>query len=75
MCVDFLLCDRRRRVAFAFWMSLVWVAFAFWGLDCLQVEAAKVAIRLYCVWELLEKSGKGQIFFFFSLFVAKNVCF
>jgi hypothetical protein len=39
----FLLCDRRRRVAAAFWISLVWVAFLIWGLLRLQVEVAKVA--------------------------------
>jgi hypothetical protein len=39
----FVIFKRRRRLAIAFWISLVWVAFAFWGLDCLQVEAAKVA--------------------------------
>jgi len=28
LCVrNFLLCDRRRRVAIAFWISLFWVAF------------------------------------------------
>jgi hypothetical protein len=39
----FLLCDRRRRVAIAFWMSLFWVAFLIWGLLRLQVESEKVA--------------------------------
>jgi len=39
---EFLLCDRRRRVAIAFWISLVWVVFSFQGLESLQVESVKV---------------------------------
>jgi hypothetical protein len=33
-------------------------------LDCLQYASVKGAICLCCVWERLEKAGKGQIFFF-----------
>jgi|WetSurSiteA1Bulk_404760.scaffolds.fasta_scaffold343284_1 hypothetical protein len=41
----YFLCDRRR-VAAAFWIRLVWVAFCFWGLDCLQNAAVKGNIRV-----------------------------
>jgi hypothetical protein len=32
-----------RSVAVAFWISLFWVAFAYQGLEWLQIESAKVA--------------------------------
>ena len=38
-------CDRRR-LANAFLMSLFWVAFGFWGLDCLQNAVAKGTKRV-----------------------------
>jgi hypothetical protein len=53
----FLLCDRRRRRAVAFWISLFWVAFCFWGLDCLQVEAEKGTRRVGAGWQGLEKAN------------------
>jgi hypothetical protein len=42
-----------------FCQGLFWVAFDFLGLDCLQVEAAKGAISLCCVWKRLKKGRKG----------------
>jgi hypothetical protein len=39
----FVIFKRRRMTAIAFWISLVWVAFAHQGLNSLQIEAAKIA--------------------------------
>jgi hypothetical protein len=65
-----LLCDRRRRRAIAFWISLFWVAFGFWGLDCLLVESEKGSRRVGLGWQGLERE-----IFFFSLFSAKRCVF
>jgi len=41
-------------------------------LDCLQVESAKGAIRLCCVWERLEKAGEGDLLLLFAAGCASN---
>jgi hypothetical protein len=56
------LCDRRRRRAIAFWMGLVWVAFAHQGLECLQNTAVKGIKRVCCGWQRLVSVGLGGIF-------------